>query len=343
MADYLTQDTACIALNRQPSLLLELGRLRGAEPALLLREAGIPAAGLLDPQRQISPQQYLQLLGQLLRHGKHPELPFLLGQNLLPGHYGAVSHALLQAADAGQALQLLVQYQSLLCPLLTPHLHLGPRQAVLYWTPAYACGSLLPALVEMHLAAVTAMCRWLGDAHLPWRYSFNRTRPRHIEQHQVHLGQQLHFNAPLDALLIERDALAQPWPRGNRTAVEMMLPLIAAQEGAAAARRSLLALLYDWLQQAMRTPPTLEAAASQLRVSPATLKRHLAREGTHFQAELDQARAHVSLYLLHERHYSNEAIATHLGYHDANNFRRAFKRWTGQTPGLLRSDLDAAG
>ena len=52
MADYLTQDTACIALNRQPSLLLELGRLRGAEPALLLRAAGIPAARLLDPQRQ---------------------------------------------------------------------------------------------------------------------------------------------------------------------------------------------------------------------------------------------------------------------------------------------------
>ena len=45
----------------------------------------------------------------------------------------------------------------------------------------------------------------------------------------------------------------------------------------------------------------------------------------------------MSLYLLHERHYSNEAIAAHLGYHDANNFRRAFKRWTGRAPRQART------
>lgn len=335
MADYLACDSQSIVLSRQPALVLELARIRGLPTTQLLHDSAIDEAMLLQPGKQISPQQYLQLQANLLRHGRHPELSFQLGQNLLPGHYGAVSHALLQAANLAQALQLLVRFHPLLCPLLTPRLYLGERRAVLYWQPAYRSGTLLPALVEMHMAAVTAMCRWLADSRLPWQYHFNRTRPRHIEQHQVHLGQALSFDAPLDAMVIESAWLDHPWPRANPTAVAMTLPLIEAQESSTH-RRSLLATLYDWLHQQIRRQPTLEGAAAYLAVSPATLKRHLAREGTHFQAELDQVRAHVALYLLHERHYANDAIAHHLGYHDANNFRRAFKRWTGSTPSLLR-------
>ncbi|MFB9243880.1 helix-turn-helix domain-containing protein [Massilia antarctica] len=76
-------------------------------------------------------------------------------------------------------------------------------------------------------------------------------------------------------------------------------------------------------------------------MSPATLKRHLARHGSHFQAELDQVRAHVALHLFHGGRHDNDGVARHLGFHDANNFRRSFKRWTGMTPMLLRRSLDA--
>ena len=34
-----------------------------------------------------------------------------------------------------------------------------------------------------------------------------------------------------------------------------------------------------------------------------------------------------------------DAVAAYLGFHDATNFRRSFKRWTGQTPQLLRHAL----
>jgi AraC-like DNA-binding protein len=46
----------------------------------------------------------------------------------------------------------------------------------------------------------------------------------------------------------------------------------------------------------------------------------------------------MALRLLH-RGCDNETVARHLGFHDANNFRRSFKRWTGMTPMLLRQGL----
>jgi AraC-like DNA-binding protein len=53
----------------------------------------------------------------------------------------------------------------------------------------------------------------------------------------------------------------------------------------------------------------------------------VSRHGSHFEAELDQVRAHVAIQLFQMRCYDNEAVAHYLCFHDATNFRRSFKRW----------------
>ena len=202
---------------------------------------------------------------------------------------------------------------------------------------SFGAPSQLPALVEMHMTAVTAMCRWLGGAHLPWRYCLNRSAPAHVEQHEVHLGSDLRFNCHLDAMLIDPAWLDRPWPRGNAMAASVALQGAAAE--AHALTPGLLTALYDYLLENIRLSPTLEGSAAAFGISPATLKRHLSRHGSHFQAELDQVRAHVSMHLFQMRGYDNEAVAQYLGFHDATNFRRSFKRWTGLAPRLLRDAL----
>jgi len=42
------------------------------------------------------------------------------------------------------------------------------------------------------------------------------------------------------------------------------------------------------------------------------------------------------MLLLRDESLSREQIAERLGYSDAANFARAFRRWTGRTPGMLR-------
>ena len=188
----------------------------------------------------------------------------------------------------------------------------------------------------MHMAAVVGMARWLSGRRQPWRFCFNRTKPRFTAQHEVHLGPDLRFDCQLDALLIDAACLSQPWPRANATAAAMARREAADQESVPL---SLLDALYEYLLQQIRQGPTLETAAQAFAISPATLKRHLAQFGTHFQAELDQLRAHVALDLFHNHGYGNEQVARYLGFHDATNFRRSFKRWTGLTPRSLRASL----
>ncbi len=70
-------------------------------------------------------------------------------------------------------------------------------------------------------------------------------------------------------------------------------------------------------------------------MSPASLKRQVNEARYAFQAQLDLARKHVALYLYQIKGYQHHEVAEYLRFNDINNFRRAFKRWTGLPPGQL--------
>ncbi len=332
---YYQPSARFIPARHQAALLMEFAHSRDLGSDVLLRGTRLFECDVLAPESCISPDEYLHLLGNLHKSLAVADTSFMLGTQLLPGHFGNLSHALLHAGSLRQALEILIVWQSCLSPLLAPHLTIHGDNAVLYWTDSCAMPAQRAFVVEMMMAAVTGMSRWLSGERLPWSFRFNRTRPAHIEQYAVHLGTELRFNDYMDAMSLPLAWLDKPWPRGSAMAVSAALAAVPESERSL----SLLAALYDYLMAHVRLAPTLEQASAEFDVSPATFKRHLAVHGTHFQAELDQVRAHVTLQLIHTHGYSNEQIAAWLGFHDANNFRRSLKRWTGLTPSMLRAHL----
>lgn len=331
-------NTRFIPARYQAALLLEFAETQDLPPQSLLTHSQLSLETLCHPQSLLSPCEYLQLLQALQQAIPGCETGLQLGQQLLPGQLGAVSHALLQAPSLKHALDLLVQHQASLSPLLVPHLMQLGEQTLLYWTDACVSPRLRGFVVDMMMAAVTGMSRWLGGERIPWRYRFNRTRPQSLAPYLVHLGPDLHFNDYLDAMSLPTAWLTRPWSRGSLTRMQLACDE-AARLAVDTPKQSHLGVLYDFLSSRVRNNPTLEQAAGHFGISPATLKRQLAAQGTHFQAELDQVRTHVTLQLICNQAYSNEQIATWLGFHDATNFRRACKRWTGLTPSLLREHL----
>lgn len=338
MIRYSAPDDACIPAGGLPRLAIDYAVSRGALPRDLVRGTGIPGDGLPRAGSLLSPAQYLQLLANVTRQLASPETSFMLGQHALPGPDEALATALRSAGSLRHALELLCLWAGQLSPLLRPRLHESGGQGVLLWSDSYGAPALRPQLVEMQMTAVVSLARWLGGQRLPWTFCFNRARPRHAEQHEVHLGPDLRFDCQLDAMLLDAARLDQPWPAAGSPVSGAAL-LRAGLAGLPLP--SLLDCLYDYLLAEVRNHPTLESASLAFGVSPATLKRHLARCGTHFLAELDMVRTHVALHLFQSQGADNQAVARYLGFHDAANFRRSFKRWTGLTPALLRAALGA--
>lgn len=327
--DCYELDSACLSWGDQAVLLAEFARSRELPFAALCADAGLrPGQALLNPR------QLLALLEGLRRDGG-ADTAFVIGRQLLPGHYGLASQALAQAADLRDALQQLCRWSGRLSPLLAPRLLIDEQELMLVWTDA--CGlppSLRGFVVDLHMSAVAQGCAALAGQALPWRYCFNRTAPRDIAQHAVFLGPSLQFDCQVDAMRIDIAWAMQPW-RGDARQAAFARRALAQGADAQAARRGLIAALHDRLVPRLAEPPSLEQLAAEFGVSAATLKRRLAQHGSHYQAELDQLRAWVALYLLGPRGQGNEAVASALGFFDSANFRRFFKRWTGLLPSAV--------
>jgi len=85
---------------------------------------------------------------------------------------------------------------------------------------------------------------------------------------------------------------------------------------------------------------SLSSIGEILRFHPRSLQRALAAEGTNFRNILDQVRCLKARRLILETDASLAEVAFAVGYSDQANFTRAYRRWTGSTPGALR--LEAA-
>jgi AraC-like DNA-binding protein len=83
--------------------------------------------------------------------------------------------------------------------------------------------------------------------------------------------------------------------------------------------------------------PDFESVAFQLNTSTQTLRRRLKEEHTSFQAIKDQVRRDMAIYYLSENKYSINEIALKVGFTEPSTFHRAFKKWTGVTPGDYRA------
>ena len=89
--------------------------------------------------------------------------------------------------------------------------------------------------------------------------------------------------------------------------------------------------------------PDLSEVAARLQLPSWTLRRKLAEEGTRFRDVLNETRRDLAETYIRDTELAFGEIAYLLGFASAEAFQRAFKRWTGLTPGEFRRSQRQAG
>jgi AraC-like DNA-binding protein len=163
------------------------------------------------------------------------------------------------------------------------------------------------------------------------------TRPADVQAHAQCFACQLLFDAECYGLLLPHDLLAQPLLQANPGLQQVLQghaeALLARLPGASLSSR-VVSLLS---RQLAHGEPDRASLASSLNLSERTLQRRLADEGSSYQKLLGDTRRLLAERYLGEGRLPATEIALLLGYSEPSVFFRAFRQWTGLTPGEYRA------
>jgi AraC-like DNA-binding protein len=268
---------------------------------------------------------------------KDDALGLHVGESIRPGHYGALGYVAMNCATVGEALARLNRYQALVLDIGAPEMQAGKHDIRLAWDPDTE--RPFRQLAEFNLSGLVTFVRWItGRAGSPRRIEFNYPAPEHIDEHRRIFGCELVFNQPRYAIVFPLDwlqlPLIQPDPEMRalmlRLADKQMLSLERGADPMAKAR-SLIA------QNLSNGEMELGALAGRLEMSARTLQRKLKDAGVSYTELVDGVRKEMALRYLADETFDLNDLAFLLGFSEQSAFQRAFKRWTGETPGAWRS------
>ena len=316
---------------------------------LLARELQLDgeAAAPLLAGTQISPQQLFQLdeylslpdqvtiIRNALRIAGRPGLGLVLGSRLSLAAHGTLGQLLAASPTLGDAWAALERFHALRVPLVTVRREVRAGHVYIRLDPECALDEVGLFLVETMVVTVQrgielVIGHRLRDAELALGYP----APAHAADYATVLHSPYTFGGQRTRWRIPRHLMDQPNPfRDDKLYREAMRQCEQAAGAIAVGGKA------DWHTRVagfLNAQPgvlwSLAEVAAHFHVSPRTLIRHLKAEGTAYQQLLDEAMAQRAMELLRDRTHTVESAALAIGYRDATAFRRAFKRWCGESP-----------
>jgi AraC-like DNA-binding protein len=167
--------------------------------------------------------------------------------------------------------------------------------------------------------------------------TFSYPKPEHGAEYDLLFPCHLEFSTQQSSLVFHSRYLNMPLLQDERTLKHFLERSPADLLSRPDDGDSLSSQLRRLLSRDSSRWPDLEAVAAHLHISPQTLRRHLREEGSSFQELKDQLRRDIAIYHLGRADLSLQQIAEQLGFSEPSAFHRAFKKWTGLTPGAYRA------
>lgn len=339
---------------------LTMMRRRGHDPSPLLRELGLPASAETDTSLLLPLETLKALLAEVDRRLADPLFAIRLSRAesgttgaIAGNNNGLVEYLVQTAPTVGDALRVAARFGPLENEVISVEVTEGGSQGLTFrQSIAGERGCLGPQANEAFLATTIEMLRSMtATAEDTSRLEVERAWVAHRrERGTAELAAAL--GLPIDGVdddagsngITVSSAVADLPLRGSDPRLHSILRDHAELLLAGRATPSrYLGHVRDIIRERLRHElPTLEEVARALRTSARTLQRRLGEEGSSFQELVESVRSESARELLADQRRSVGQVAFELHYADVSGFVRAFRRWTGATPGEFRNQLLAS-
>lgn len=257
---------------------------------------------------------------------------------MLPGSFALICRALIQEPDLHKALNQCLSNFALFLHDFRGTLTVRGKRAVISLETRAQNDDVARFGEETFLVLMISLLCWLGGRRIPIDRADFRHERVSLGDDGLLWGPNLTFGAERTEIEFASHYLRLPVIQDLaalkvflRTAPHWLVIRFRNQHG-----------LASHVHQRLRNShysqwPTLQAFAVEQHLSPSTFRRKLEREGCSYQEIKDEVRRGVAFEQLRQGTASIGEIAEQLGFQEPSAFHRAFKKWTGESPGRYRA------
>lgn len=308
------------------------------------QRAGVPVELTAAKDQILSATDYLALLESGAWEIRDLHFGVALGEELKIHELGPFGQLLAAAPTLGEAIatadSLIQHYSSAGRCWLEVDGEMACWRYRMDWrghTPdlAYREGRRIDG--ELTLILFRALVRLAaGAAWQPQEMMLDRMTARHVRNFQSRTGVPRCWRGESYGLVFPCDLLGLPMtclrPLTESERQRLFDRLAALNPG-----HSFVALLKGIIRAQLHGGyPEISSAARSTGLSVRTLQRRLSSEGWTFSGLISAVRQQAACELLADPDLGQIEVSLSLGYADAANFSRAFKKWTGTTPSAFR-------
>jgi AraC-like DNA-binding protein len=308
----------------------------------LLANVGLSSSLLQVPQARVSAKHY----GALWRSIALALDDEFFGQDsrrMKAGSFAMLCHSVLGCKTLAQAIDRSLRFYGLILDDIRGTAERDATEArIVLHELAAGAGSRVFAH-ELLLMLLYGVSCWLVGRRIPiLRTEFSYAEPAHSAEYRLMYCMDLRFDRPNTLIAFDASYLDLPVVQNERTAKEflrtapenILLKYKNSSSLSARVRRRLRQFLPGEV-------PDFEELAGELGMTPATMRRRLHEEGASYQSIKDQLRRDLAISYLSHSSRSVMDIASELGFKERSAFHRAFRKWTGASPGEFRRALQA--
>ncbi len=309
---------------------------RGMDPSDALEQAQITPAQLKKPGSSITATQ-MEVISGAAMHELDDEGLGCFARPLPWGSYGLLARASLSSPTLGVALKRWCRHHGLLTPDATLSVDLDGGVASIALHLQRDPGPMAELCAVSLLRNIHGLASWYVDSRVALLGAqFPYAAPRHAEAYAVLFDGPIRFEAEHAAIHFDARYLNLPVRRDEAAMNQLLqraLPLTVRSY-----RRD--RLLVQRVRQLLASRPQDAHNATELsallNTSPRTLHRQLKEEGASLQGLKDEVRRQLASDLLLRTQRPIKQVAEAAGFQNEKSFIRAFKGWTGQSPGDWR-------
>ncbi len=311
-----------------------LGRMasRGFKAEQVLAGSGLDEERVYGDAFRHDPNQYRVIIHNIIRLTRNPFIGIELGSEFKISDLGVFGYAVLSAANLEQSREIYSRYDSALNDhIISTSNHMGDGQWYSELTETFPLGDILPFAVEEFVSQTIELASSLTNKPFPiLELRLSYPQPDDLTAYKERFKCPMSFDQPHNLVFFDINHINDPISLANESVFklcEQQCQLLASELDGDS---PLSSKIRNTLVEKPGEFPTLEVMAKRLNMGSRTLRRRLVKEDLTYQRILDDTRRDLAIQYLEHTSLPPKKIGYLLGYNCVNNFRRAFKGWTGK-------------